>query len=112
MIEREEIIRFVEDRLDFTPTPQTKFWWDTGTAGLDVDQFTYEFAEVFGVDMKVEFFVDYGGSDTSLADGLSRIWKKVTFQPQPSVGHFTIDHLVEVANHKKWFDPKNGPSGS
>jgi len=72
----------------------------------------HEFAQVYEVDMKVEFLIDYGGSDASLADGLSWIWKRVIFRPVPSVGHFTIDHLVDVANHKTWFDPKNGSNGS
>ena len=101
-----EIIRFVEERLGFTPTSQTKFWWDTGCAGLDVIAFWEEFAERYGVDLEVSGEgYDYGDSDGGLGEAMEHIWKRITFRPVPKNAHFTIDHLVEVENRKKWFDP-------
>lgn len=106
MADRAEIIQFVKDRLGFAPTPDTKFWWDTGTAGLDAWTFMKEFAVHYGVDMEdAGIGFDYGDSDVPLADALDRLWKLFTFRPVPKLNHFTIDHLVEVANRKKWFDP-------
>ena len=67
MVDRDEIILFVKERLGFAPTPETKFWWETGTAGLDVVVFE-EFAEKYGVDLEVsDVGYDYGDSDVSLA---------------------------------------------
>ncbi|MBK8612390.1 MAG: DUF1493 family protein [Flavobacteriales bacterium] len=106
MADRAEIIQFVKDRLGFTPNPETRFWWDTGMAGLDAWTFMGEFADRYGVDMEgADQAFDYGDSDVPLADALDRLWKRITFRPVPKVNHFTIDHLVEVANRKKWFDP-------
>ena len=107
MVSREDMILFVEQRLGFTPTAETKFWWDTGTAGLDARTFMEEFADHYGVDMEdAGIGFDYGDSDVPLADALDRVWKRITFRPVPKVNHFTIDHLVEVANRKKWSDPE------
>lgn len=106
LVSRADIIRFVEDRLGFTPTSQTKFWWDTGCAGLDVIAFWEEFAEHYGVDMEVSGEgYDYGDSDGGIGDVLDELRKRLTGQPVPKTAHFTIDHLVEVANRRKWFDP-------
>jgi len=107
MVTREEIIQFVRDRLGFTPTSTTKFWWDTGAAGLDVVAFWEEFAQHYGVDLEVaDAGYDYGDSDGGFSDGLEHLWKRLTFQRVRRSHHFTIDHLVEVANQKKWFDPE------
>lgn len=110
MPERAEIIQFIHSRLGFIPTPETKFWWDTGTAGLDAWAFMEDFATHFGVDMEPAsansgLDYDYGDSDTPLADMLSRLWRRITFRPIPRSNYFTIDHLLEVANRKEWFDP-------
>lgn len=106
MIDREEIVRYVEDRLGFTPTLETRFWWDTGVAGLDAWTFMEEFADRYGVDMEgADQAFDFGDSDVPLADALDRLWKRITFRPVPKMNHFTIDHLVEVAHRKKWFVP-------
>ncbi len=105
MVTREEIIQFVRDRLGFTPTSTTKFWWDTGAAGLDVIAFWEEFADHYGVDLGVSNDgYDYGDSDGGLGDALAHFWKRATFQQVRRSHYFTIDHLVEVANRKKWFD--------
>ncbi|MBK9515391.1 MAG: hypothetical protein IPO05_17650 [Flavobacteriales bacterium] len=99
MVAREEIVRFVEDRLGFTPATKTKFRWGTGTAGLDAWTFMEEFADHYGIDMEnAGIGFDYGDSDVPLADALDRLWKRITFRPRAKVNHFTIDHLVEVAN--------------
>lgn len=106
MVTREEVIRFVEVRLGFTPTPMTKFWWDTGTAGLDVVAFWEEFAQHYGVDLDVaDAGYNNGDSDGGLGDALEHLWTRLTFQQVKRSHHFTVDHLVEVANRKKWFDP-------
>lgn len=106
MADREEIIRFIEEQLGFTPTPKTKFFWGTGVAGLDAWAFMDEFADRYDVNMDgVGSDVDYGDSDTPLADVFDRLWKRFRFQRVAKTGHFTIDHLVEVANRKEWFDP-------
>jgi len=106
MIDREEIVRYVEDRLGFTPTLETRFWWDTGVAGLDAWTFMEEFADRYGVDMEgVDRGFDYGDSDGGIGDALERVWRLITFRQVPKVNHFTIDHLVEVVNRMKWFVP-------
>ncbi len=106
MVTREEVIRFVEVRLGFKPTPTTRFWWDTGTTGLDVVAFWEEFVAHFNVDMTSSSEgYDYGDSDGGLGDALEHLVKRLTFQRVSRPHHFTIDHLVEVANRKKWFDP-------
>lgn len=106
MIDRAEIIRFVEEQLGFTPKPTTKFFWGTGIAGPDAWAFMEAFAERYGVDMEgAGQAYDYGDSDVPLADALSHLWKKITFRPVPRTNHFTIDHLAAVANRKKWFEP-------
>ncbi|MBX2972141.1 MAG: hypothetical protein KF797_03475 [Flavobacteriales bacterium] len=105
-VTREEITQFVKDRLGFTPTPQTRFWRDTGTAGLDAWAFMQEFADHYGVEPgKIDDGIDYGDGEDGLGGAFAWLWKKLTFQPVPKTGHFTIDHLVEAANRKKWFDP-------
>lgn len=102
VVTHEEVIRFVEDRLGFTPTPTTKFWWDTGTAGLDVVLFWEEFAAHFGVDMaSLGDGYDHGDSEGGLGDALEHLVKRLTFQRVRRSHHFTIVHLVEVANRKK-----------
>lgn len=106
MVDRKEIIEFVQDRLGFTPTPKTKFWWGTGTAGLDAWTFMQEFADRYEVDFDDAGTFDYGDSDTPLADIFDRLWMRLRFRRSPKTNHFTIDHLVEVANRKKWFDPE------
>lgn len=107
MASREEVLQFVEETLGFTPTSQTKFWWDTGVAGLDVIAFWEQFCERFGADLdNASSEYDYGDSDGGLEEALSVLWRRMTFRHVPSTHHFTIDHLVEVANRKKWFDPE------
>lgn len=106
-IDRADIIKFVEQRLGFTPTPETKFWWGTGTAGLDVITFWNEFADHFGVDMEGGGKgYDYGDGEGGLGEAMDQLWRRITFRSVPKPHHFTIDHLVEVANRKKWFDPE------
>ncbi len=84
LVLRADIIRFVEGRLGFTPTSQTKFWWDTGCAGLDVIAFWAEFSERYGVDLEGSGEgYDYGASDGGLGEALERIWKRITFRPGP-----------------------------
>lgn len=101
-----EMCAFVQVRLGFTPTSETKFWCDTGTSGLDVVAFWKEFADHYGVDLDggSEGY-DYGDSDGGLGDVMEHLWKRVTLRSAPKTHHFTIDHLVAVANRKKWFDP-------
>ncbi len=106
MVDREEIILFVKDRLGLTPTPETKFWWGTGIAGLDAWTFMEDYAERFGVDMQgADEGFDYGDGDLGIGDALQQLWRKMTFRSVPRTNHFTIDHLVQVANGKKWFHP-------
>ena len=104
---REDMILFVEERLGFTPTAETKFWWETGAASLDVIAFWEEFAEHYGVDpVDAGEGYDYGDGDGGLGEALEHLWNRITFRPVPKAKHFTIDHLVQVANRKKWFDPE------
>jgi hypothetical protein len=106
-VSRADIITFVEQRLGFTPTPETKFWWGTGTAGLDVIAFWNEFADHYGVDLEGgDTGYDYGDSEGGLGEAMGHLWRRLTFRSVPESHHFTIDHLVEVANRKKWFDPE------
>ena len=106
MADRDEMIRFVEEQLGFTPKPTTKFFWETGVFGLDAIAFMDAFVDRYGINMDdAAGNVDYGDSDTPLADIFDRLWKRIRFQRVPKMGHFTIDHLVEVANRRKWFDP-------
>lgn len=106
MADRDEMIRFVEEQLGFTPKPTTKFFWETGVFGLDAIAFMDAFVDRYGINMDAAAGdVDYGDSDTPLADIFDRLWKRIRFQRVPKMGHFTIDHLVEVANRRKWFDP-------
>jgi hypothetical protein len=106
MVSREDIILFVEQLLGFTPTSDTKFWWDTGTAGFDVVAFWNVFADHYGVDLEgCGQGYDYGDSDGGLGDAMEHLWKRAIRRSAPNTHHFTIDHLVEVANRKKWFDP-------
>lgn len=101
------MIEFVRSNLGFTPTRQTKFWWETGTAGLDAWCFMEEFATCYGVDMEgAGRGFDYGDSDVPIADAFSALWRRITFRSVPKPNHFTVDHLVEVANRRKWFDPE------
>lgn len=105
MVDREEIIRFVQEQLGFIPTPKTKFFWGTGVAGLDAWAFMQAFADHYSVDMEdVGKDFDYGGDEPDLGSALGYLWKRITFRPIPRTNHFTIDHLVEVANRRKWFE--------
>ena len=111
MYVREEFTQHMNDLPGFTPTTTTSFWWETGTAGLDAWAFMQEFAERYGAEPgDMDDDIDYGDGEFGLGDTLSRLWKKLTFRPVPKTGHFTIDHLVEVANRKKWFAPAHGRS--
>lgn len=74
---------------------------------MDVLAFWEEFAVRYGVDLEVSGEgYDYGDSDGGLGEAMEHIWKRITFRPVPKVNHFTVDHLVEVANRKMWFDPE------
>lgn len=108
-VDRSDIIKFVEQRLGFTPTSKTKFWWDTGIAALDAWAFMKEFAHHYHVDIQGGTeSVNYGDGEGGVSDVFGRLWKQATYQAVPRTAHFTIDHLVEVANRKKWFDPEVG----
>ncbi len=105
-VTRDEIVAFVKDRLGFEPTRETKFWWDTGVYGLDAMGFMLEFAEHFGVrEGTGDDDLDYGDSEGGLGEVFWDLWRRITFRAVPRKHHFTIDHLVEVANRKQWFDP-------
>lgn len=105
MVDQKEIIRFVNERLFFEPTPATKFFWDTGAAGLDTDFFMQEFADHYEIDMSDFDGAGFGMDDVGLGTVVDDLKLLLRGKRPAKSRYFTIEHLVDVANGRKWFDP-------
>ena len=100
------MVGYVERKLGFRPAEKTKFFWGTGTAGLDAEQFMIDFSKDFSIDMSAFDGKGYGMEEGNIVDAARDLFKRLSGQPVVRSRYFTVDHLVEVLVEKKWFDPR------
>lgn len=104
----ETVLRWVEDWIQNGDPRSYVFFNNLGMDGQDVAYFMEEFALTFNIDMSDFVFTRYVVEKGSIFN-LPRILFLRLFKPRnlPFL-EFGVEHLIEVAKRKKWFDPGSG----
>ena len=95
-----EIIIFIEEKLGYEVSNIDNSFDEIGVDGIDAETFFSDFSDFFDVDMeKFEFERYFVGENPfkNLIRKRIKYWNKKK--------DFSIQHLVDVAELKVWFDP-------
>lgn len=77
----------------------------TGYAGIDLDVFFEMFAEKFGVDMTEFDWNDYYACDADVLNFPKAFYLSIFKPHELQKKHFNFQHLLAVAECRRWFDP-------
>ena len=99
------VIEFIKTRIGVDTSNESMIFEDLGIDGLDAESFMIEFSNHFNVDM-TEFKPElYYFSEYELGNIFLSMYRSIFNRRALKKRAFSLTHLAEVAERKKWFDP-------
>jgi len=98
---KKKLEKIFKDLLGYNITDWNKSFIDVGTIGLDAYTFFDELSKEFDADFSNLDYKRYGINDFYLMNPF-----KDFFKYRGKKRDFTFNHLVDVIEKKKWFDPE------
>ena len=98
---KKKLEKIFKDLLGYNITDWNKSFIDVGIVGLDAYTFFDELSKEFDVDFSNLDYERYGIHDLYFINPF-----KSFFKYRGKKRYFTLNHIVDVIEKKKWFDPE------
>lgn len=106
MVSSDDIIAFTEKKLGRRISPEVRFFDNVGIDGLDAETFMVDFAHEYNIEMSPFNPDAYFMHEGRLLNVWRNVWDALFNRKRLPHKSFTVAHLANVANKRKWFDPE------